>query len=300
MSLLITGGNGLIGSEFKDGIKVGSGQYNLINQYEVEKMFLDNNPDYVIHTAAKVGGLGANMGGNGEFFYQNIIMNTNVLHYAMTNNVKKLICFLSTCVFPNNVEYPLTEDKVHLGPPHNSNYGYAYAKRMAEVQVRSYNQQYGTNFTTVIPTNVYGPKDNYSISNGHVIPSLIHKCYLAMQNNTDLEIWGTGTPLREFIFSRDVANICEILLNENTSNEPVIISTSDEISIANVVNIICDVMGFKNKIIFNTDKPDGQFRKPSDNKRLKSIIGDYKFVSLEEGLHETVNYFIENYNTVRK
>ncbi len=198
MKKLITGGSGLIGSEFDHGIKVCSQEYNLINAEDTDRMYSEIKPDYVIHTAAKVGGVGANMRKKGDFFYENIMINTNVIHYAKKHNVKKLIAFLSTCVFPDKVEYPLTENKIDLGPPHFSNDAYAYAKRMSQVQISAYNEQYGTNYFCVIPTNVYGPRDNYNLNDSHVLPALIHKCYLAIKNNTKLELWGDGSPLREF------------------------------------------------------------------------------------------------------
>jgi GDP-L-fucose synthase len=263
-------------------------------------MIGDFSPTAIIHTAAKVGGVWANMNYKANFFYDNIMMNTNIIHESAFQKVEKLIVFLSTCVFPDSVEYPLDETKIHAGPPHSSNDAYAYAKRMAEVQVRAYNQQYKTKYFCVIPTNVYGPNDNYDIENGHVLPSLIHKCYLAKKNNTDWEVWGDGSPLREFIFSRDVANLCDLLLQNYQEESPIILSTSSEISIREMVEIIGKIMKFTGKIKWIKDKPNGQFRKPSDNSKLLSIVGDYKFTPLEEGLTETVEYFIKNYDTIRK
>lgn len=297
---IITGGSGLIGSEFLDGVKLKSSDYDLRNKTEVKQMIGDFSPTTIIHTAAKVGGVWANMNYKANFFYDNIMMNTNIIHESAFQRVEKLIVFLSTCVFPDSVEYPLDETKIHAGPPHLSNDAYAYAKRMAEVQVRAYNQQYKTNYFCVIPTNVYGPNDNYDIENGHVLPSLIHKCYLAKKNNTDWEVWGDGSPLREFIFSRDVASLCDLLLQNYKEESPVILSTSSEISIKEAVEMIGKIMKFTGKIKWIKDKPNGQFRKPSDNSKLLSIVGDYKFTPLEEGLTETVEYFIKNYDTIRK
>jgi len=296
---IITGGSGLIGSEFSEGIKLKSSDYDLRNRSEVIRMIGDFTPTAIIHTAAKVGGVWANMNYKANFFYDNITMNSNIIHEAAMRKVEKLIVFLSTCVFPDSVEYPLDETKIHLGPPHSSNDAYAYAKRMADVQVRAYNQQYGTKYFCVIPTNVYGPRDNYNLENGHVLPALIHKCYLAKKNNTDWEIWGDGTPLREFIFSRDVAEICDLLLEKYEDDSPVILSTSSEISIREVAEMIGKIMNFKGKIKWLSDKPNGQFRKPSDNSKLLSII-NYKFTPLDEGLSETIEYFIQNYEKVRK
>jgi GDP-L-fucose synthase len=239
------------------------------------------------------------MSATGEYFYDNLMINTNIIESCRSNNVEKMVAFLSTCVFPENVEYPLTEDKIHLGAPHETNYGYGYSKRMAEVQIRAYNQQYGTKYFTVIPCNMYGPNDNYNIGNTHVIPALIHKAYLAKINNTDLNVWGTGNPLREFIYAKDVADIVKLLMDKYDGTSPIILSTSNEVSIREIVYMICDIMDFKNDVIFDTSKPDGQFRKPSDNSYLKSIIGDYKFTTLRVGLEETIKHFIKNYNTIR-
>ena len=300
--ILVTGGYGLVGSEFnKDNfIPLSSSEADLRIKSEVDKVLETITFDGIIHCAAKVGGVGGNMNYKGEFFYDNIMMNTNVIESARQHDIKNLVCFLSTCVFPDSVEYPLTEKKIHLGPPHFSNDAYAYAKRMADVQIRAYKEQYGLNYKSVIPTNIYGPNDNYDIVNGHVIPSLIHKCFLARENKTDFTIWGTGTPLREFIFSRDVAKLTEWVLDNYEENEPIILSTSEEISIKEVVGIITELMNFKGDIIFDSSKPDGQFRKPSDNTKIKNYLPDFKFTPLYDGLKETIEYFENNYNIIRK
>jgi GDP-L-fucose synthase len=152
----------------------------------------------------------------------------------------------------------------------------------------------------VIPCNIYGPNDNYDIVNGHVLPSLIHKCYLARENKTPLSIWGSGKPLREFIFSKDVAKLTEWVLHNYNENEPIILSTSEEISIMDMVGIIVELMNFKGDVIFDSSKPDGQFRKPSDNSKIKHYLPDFKFTPIEDGIKETVNWFIKNYENARK
>ncbi len=296
---LITGGKGLIGSAFKNGIKISS-QIDLRNPKSTDRLISTHSPSIVIHTAAKVGGIGANMNYPADFFMDNIRINTNVINSCYLNGVEKLVCFLSTCVFPDNIEYPLQEDKLELGPPHNSNFAYAYAKRMADVQIQAFNKQYGTKYFSVIPTNIYGPNDNFNLENGHVIPMLIHKCYLAKINNTDFEVWGTGNPLREFIYSEDVANIVDLLLEKYTDTSPVIISSSYEHSIKEAVDLIVKYMKFDGNIIWRADKPDGQFRKPSSNAKLKRIIGEYEFTPLEIGLQKTIDWFTQNYPNIRK
>jgi GDP-L-fucose synthase len=300
-NILVTGGNGLVGSEFVGDhyFKPSSKSYDLRRTEDTNRLMLKGF-DSIIHCAAKVGGVGGNMNFKGDFFYDNIMMNTNIIEGARMSGVKNLVAFLSTCVFPDNVEYPLTESKIHLGPPHTSNDAYAYAKRMTDIQIRAYREQYGLNYKSVIPCNIYGPNDNYDIVNGHVLPSLIHKCYLARENKTPLSIWGSGKPLREFIFSRDVAKLTEWVLNNYNENEPIILSTSEEISIMDMVGIIVELMNFKGQVIFDSSKPDGQFRKPSDNSKIKHYLPDFKFTPIYNGLKETIEYFEKNYNIIRK
>ena len=300
--ILVTGGYGLVGSEFigDNYVKPSSKEVDLRITTEVNDLISQNNFKGVIHCAGKVGGVGGNMKYKGEFFYDNLMMNTNIIESARLFGVKNLVSFLSTCVFPNNIDYPLTEKKIHLGPPHFSNDAYAYAKRMADVQIRAYREQYGLNYKSVIPTNIYGPNDNYNIENGHVIPSLIHKCFLARENKTDFKIWGTGKPLREFIFSKDVAKLTEWVLDHYEENEPIILSTSDEISIENVVEMIVEIMNFKGNVIYDTSKPEGQFRKPSDNTKIKNYLPNFEFTPFYDGLKETIEYFEKNYNVIRK
>ena len=171
---------------------------------------------------------------------------------------------------------------------------------MAEVQVRAYREEYGLNYTCVIPTNIYGPNDNFNLESGHVVPMLIHKCYNAMRNNTAFEIWGSGKPLREFIFSRDVAKLTEWTLENYTDENPLILSTSQEISIKELAFLIADTMGFKGKMVFDEDKPEGQFRKPSDNSRIKSYLPEFQFTKIEDGIKETTEWFVSNYENSRK
>lgn len=308
--LLVTGQSGLVGSQFKgDLIGLSSKVCDLRDKKSTEQVFefytdskiqKEFTVDKVIHCAAKVGGLGSNMNFKGEFFYDNIMINTNVIESSRKFGIKNLVCFLSTCVFPDNVEYPLNENKIHLGPPHDSNYPYAYAKRMADIQIRAYKEQYGLNYKSVIPTNIYGPNDNFNLDNSHVLPALIYKCYNSIKKNKDLIIWGTGKPLREFIYSRDVADLSLWILDNYYENEPIILSTSQEISIKELATLIADIMGFKNNIICDDSKPDGQFRKPSDNSKILKYLPNYKFTKIEDGLKETIDWFYNNLDKIRK
>lgn len=303
-NILITGGNGLVGSAFEAGIKISSKDCDLTDFSKTDDLIraysMFNNVDSIIHAAARVGGVGDNMEHQGAFFFQNASMNTNIIEASRRNGIKKLICFLSTCVFPDKVEYPLDHTKIHLGPPHSSNYGYAYAKRMAEIQIRAYREEYGLNYTCVIPTNIYGPNDNFNLESGHVVPMLIHKCYNAIRQNKPFEVWGSGKPLREFIFSKDVAKLTEWVLENYEEEEPLILSTSYETSIEELVLLIADTMNFKGQIIWQTSKPEGQFRKPSDNSKIISCLPDFQFTKLEDGIKETVEWFVSNYENSRK
>ncbi len=304
--ILVTGAYGLVGSQFSgdEYERLGSADLNLTNQKYIDDHFKwsEKNgelPEGIIHCAAKVGGIQGNMNGQGKFFYENISMNTAIIESARKFGIDKFIAFLSTCVFSDNVEYPLTPDKIHLGPPHPSNYAYAYAKRMAEVQIRAYKEQYGVNYFSVIPCNIYGPADNYNLESGHVIPMLIHKMYLAKKNNTEFKVWGSGTPLREFIFSEDVAKLTRLLYDNYDGSDPVILSTSEEVSIGAVVEIIANIMEYDGDIIFDKTKPDGQHRKPSDNSIIKEMFPDFEFTPIREGLEKSISWFNENYPKVR-
>ena len=298
--VLVTGGYGMVGSAMESQIKLSRETCDLTNPKQTNKLFPLVKPDGVIRCAGKVGGIGGNSNYKGEYFYDNLMINTNVIESARKAGVKNLVAFLSTCVFPDKVKYPLTVDQIQLGEPHESNYPYAYAKRMADVQIRAYREQYGVNYTSIIPSNIYGPNDNFSLEHGHVMPMLIHKLYLAKQNKTDFTVWGSGKPLREFIYSKDIAKIAEWALFNYDGTDPLIISGDEEISIKDLVGLLVDEFKFKGKVIFDKTKPDGQLRKPSDNSKIKELLPNFEYTPFEQGIKETVNWFIENYDEARK
>lgn len=300
MKTLVTGGTGLVGSTIDADIKLSTKDVDLRDWDKTLKLFESLKPTKVIHCAARVGGLGGNMNYKGEYFYDNIKINTNVLEASRLVGVKKVVSFLSTCVFPDDVQYPLSEEKIHLGEPHHSNYPYAYSKRMIDIQSRAYTEQYGVNYVSVIPTNIYGPNDNFNLQQGHVMPMLIHKCYLAKINGTDLNVWGTGKALREFIYSEDVGRLTNWVLNNYNDSEPIIFSPSVEVSIGDIVELIVDNLNFKGNVVFDKNKPEGQYRKPSDNSKLKKYLPDFEFTKIEVGMKKTIDWFVENYKRVRK
>ena len=298
--VLVTGGYGMVGSAMESQIKLSRETCDLTNPRQTNKLFKLIKPDGVIHCAGKVGGIGGNSNYKGEYFHDNLMINTNVIESARKAGVKNLVAFLSTCVFPDKVKYPLTVDQIQLGEPHESNYPYAYAKRMADVQIRAYREQYDINYTSIIPSNIYGPNDNFSLEHGHVMPMLIHKLYLAKKNKTDFTVWGSGKPLREFIYSKDIAKIAEWALFNYEETDPLIISGDEEVSIKDLVGLLVDEFKFKGKVVFDKTKPDGQLRKPSDNSKIKELMPDFEYTPFEQGIKETVNWFIENYDEARK
>ena len=256
----------------------------------------------MIHLAAYVGGLFKNMNYKLDMLERNVAINTNVLKASHKIKVKKLISCLSTCIFPDKTSYPIDENMLHDGPPHNSNEGYAYAKRLLEIHSRAYREQYNDNFVCVIPTNIYGPYDNYNLNDAHVIPSLIHKCYISKENDEQFVVCGTGNPLRQFIYSEDLANLFMWVLENYDERESIILSVSekDEKTIKDVAYLIKEKMGYNKEIVFDSSKEDGQYKKTADNTKLMKAIKDFKFTSIEEGISKTVDWFIENYENCRK
>jgi len=314
-TILVTGGSGLVGKAIQD--IIGKSENNasgnewifltskdgdLRNTDVARAIFETYKPTHVIHLAAMVGGLYRNLKYKVEFYRDNMLMNDNVMECCKEFNVFKLVSCLSTCIFPDKTTYPIDETMVHNGPPHSSNSGYAYAKRMIDVMNQCYNEEYGCNFTSVIPTNIYGPFDNFNIEDGHVIPGLIHKCYLAKKNNTDFVIWGSGKPLRQFIYSNDLAKLIVWVMQSYDSSEPIILSVdeADEISIYEVVHIIASAMKFTGNIIFDETKADGQYKKTASNQKLRKILPEFEFTGIGEGIVNTCKWFEENYENARK
>jgi GDP-L-fucose synthase len=308
--ILITGGYGLVGSAIKkissnhnyNFIFLSSKDCDLTNYINTLHTFSTFNPDYVIHLAACVGGLFKNMNNKVNMFEKNILINMNVLKVCHELKVKKVISCLSTCIFPDKTSYPIDETMLHNGPPHFSNDAYAYAKRMLEIQSRTYQEQYNDNFICVIPTNIYGPHDNFNLEDSHVIPGLIHKCYLAKQNNKPFIIAGSGKPLRQFIYSEDLAKLIMWTLEKYESLEPIILSVSenDEKSINYIAKHIAKEFNYENNIFFDTSKPDGQFKKTANNLKLMKLINNFEFTYIEDGITNSIKWFIENYNLCRK
>jgi GDP-L-fucose synthase len=307
MRILVLGSQGLIGKNLQELVKddndnvwffAGRSDANLLILSEVEKLFDNFKPTHVINLAAYVGGLYKNMTNGVEFFERNILINMNVMKTSVY--VEKLISVMSTCIFPDNIEYPITEDKLHIGPPHTSNEGYSYAKRMIDVLSRNYNKQYGTKYVTVIPGNLYGPYDNFKIEDAHVIPALLHKMTIAKDTGEQVIVCGSGKALRQFTHASDFSRYLLWMLTNYDDQEPLIVSSEDEHTISDVVNILCEELEYDKDIVWDTTKSDGQLKKTISIDKLKRIHPNVHFRTLQDGLKETVQWFIHSFDSCRK
>ena len=308
--ILVTGGSGMVGKSIKDIISkhddyewifLSSKDCNLINNNSVNSLFSKIKPKYVIHLAANIGGLFKNMRDKTEMFRDNILMNENVLTACNKYNVEKGIFCLSSCIYPHKPsKYPMDESMIHESEPHPSNESYGYAKRMMELQCRNYNTQFGRQYICLMPVNLYGPYDNFNLIESHVIAGMIHRFYNAKKENTKFELYGSGTPLRQFIYSPDFAKIILRILFEYEDIKP-INCCDDEISIKDLTYLIGELSNYNNQnIVQNTTKPDGCLRKTVSNDYFKSILSNFEFTPLKDGILKTIKWFNENYENCRK
>lgn len=317
MVVLVTGGTGLVGRALAAHVRndaeaqaagdvwtfCSSADGDLRDRKAVFELFERVRPTHVVHLAAAVGGLFKNMRAKVEMWRDNVAMNDNVFEACRIYNVSKLVSCLSTCIFPDAPPaHPIDETMIHSGPPHPSNEGYAYAKRMIDMLNRAYAEEYGCNFTSVVPTNIYGIHDHYSIEDGHVIPGLIHKAYLAKRDGTDLVVWGSGAPLRQFIAASDVAALTAWVLRHHATSDPVILAPdeADELSIRDVALLVAEATGFSGKVVFDASKADGQFKKTASNAKLRRLVPGYHFKDMRVGVKEAVDWFASHYEEARK
>jgi len=309
MIILVTGGTGLVGyalrqisTNYNYELKfLSSKDCNLENLNDTKILFDYIKPDYVIHLAACVGGLFKNMNNKVEMLEKNFKINYNVIKCCHDFKVKKCISCLSTCIFPDDTSYPIDETMIHNGAPHNSNYTYAYAKRFLEIHSRAYREQYNDDFVCIIPTNIYGPNDNFNLDDSHVIPGLIHNCYLSKKENKDFIVKGTGKPLRQFIYSIDLAKLIMWTLENYSSSESLILSVSeeDEISISQIAEIIADKFDYKHRIKYDAIYSDGQYKKTANNSKLISLV-DFNFTKIKNGINDTIDWFLDKHDIIRK
>jgi GDP-L-fucose synthase len=309
MRLLVTGGNGLVGSGLRYASKLSDymdidfffitrSDCNLLKKDQIDSIICDVRPDAIIHTAARVGGIGMNLSTPADQYYENIIMNTEIINSSFRLGVKKLICFSSVCAFPGNIDI-LEEGKLHMGEPFPAHRAYAYSKRMVDIQIEAYNNQYKLNYCSVIPGNIFGENDNFNLKNGHVVPSLIHKCYLSKTTGDSFKVWGTGEPMREFIYSRDIARACLDLLKSESLPQRIIMSGRTEHRISDIVHMICNHFSNHN-VEWLVDKPNGQMRRPSSKEIFDKNLPEFRFTDIDEALKNTIDWFVKKYPGVRK
>lgn len=248
--------------------------------------------DIVIHLAAHVGGIGLNQIKPAELFYDNLMMGTQLIHAAYEKSVEKFVCVGTICAYPKFTPVPFKEEDIWNGYPEETNAPYGVAKKALLVQLQAYRQQYGFNGVYLLPVNLYGPEDNFNPQSSHVIPALIRKVYEAQQAGaTQLEVWGDGTPTREFLYSEDAARGIIMAMEDYNESDPINLGTNSEVSIRDLVTLICRLMDFQGEVIWLTDKPNGQPRRCLDTAKAKAKFGFTANITLEQGLQNTIDWY---------
>ncbi len=291
--IYIAGHRGMVGSAIHRRLKADgysnfitrtSKELDLRNQQAVADFFAKEKPDYVILAAAKVGGIHANNTYRAEFLHDNLMIQNNVIHQSYVNGVKKLMFLGSSCIYPKLAPQPLREDYLLTGPLEYTNEPYAIAKIAGIKMCEAYRDQYGCNFISVMPTNLYGPNDNYDLQNSHVLPALIRKFHTAkMRGESQVQVWGSGNPKREFLHADDLADACVFLMENYHEAELVNIGTGEDISIRDLATLIGEVVGFEGELVFDASKPDGTPRKLMDVGKLHTLGWKHK-IELKEGI----------------
>ena len=298
--IYVAGHTGMVGSAivrelnkqgYENIITKSHSQLDLTNQLAVENFFKTERPEYVFLSAAKVGGIVANNTYPADFLYENMLIEMNVINSAFKNNCKKLEFLGSSCIYPKFAEQPITEDSLLTGSLEPTNEAYALAKISGLRYCQYLNKQHGTNYISVMPTNLYGPNDNYDLVNSHVLPALIRRFHEAKEQCQDsVTCWGDGTALREFLYVDDLANLCVFLMNNYNEQDPVNAGSGEEISIKQLAELVADVVGYKGTILWDTTKPNGTPRKLLDLSKSKNIGWKYK-TSLKTGIEITYHDF---------
>ncbi|MCH9631544.1 MAG: GDP-L-fucose synthase [Chlamydiia bacterium] len=306
--IYVAGHNGLVGSAVLNRLR-SEGYENLIvrtskeldlrNRDDVTRFFTEECPEYVYLCAAKVGGIYANATQPAEFIYDNLMIQCNVIDESYRSNVKKLLCLGSSCIYPKSCSQPIKESNLLAGPLEKTNEAYAIAKIAGLKMCSYYNKQYGTNFISCMPTNLYGPNDNYHGENSHVIPALIKKFHKAKEEKlAEVTVWGTGTPKREFMHVDDLARALVLLMDEYNSSEIINVGCGRDISIRSLAHLIKDIVGYEGKIVFDASKPDGTPRKYLDVRKLDKL-GFMPMYSIQGGLKDAYDWYKVNINNTR-
>ncbi|MGV8984404.1 GDP-L-fucose synthase family protein [Clostridium sp.] len=305
--IYVAGSHGLVGSAIVRNLKAkgytnilerNHSELDLMDQLAVRSFFENEKPAYVVLAAAKVGGIGANEAYPADFIYENMEIQNNVIKAAHDYKVTKLLFLGSSCIYPKMCPQPIKEEYLLSGYLEPTNEGYAIAKISGLKMCQFFKREYGDNFISCMPTNLYGPNDNYDLNNSHVMPALIRKFHEAVVNNEpSVEVWGSGKPLREFLYVDDMADACVFLLENYDGEEHVNVGTGKELTIGQLAEMVKKVVGFKGELKFNTEKPDGTMRKLLDVSKLEATGWKYK-VELEDGVMMAYKWFKENYKNV--
>ena len=302
MTILVAGGSGLVGSAIvrelkrlnQEVIGISSKDVYLLDRSKTFEYINDLRPTAIIDSAAKVGGIGGNNSYPVEFLSQNLQIQTNLMDAAHIAKIEKFVFLGSSCIYPKSCPQPIKEEYLLTGELEDTNSAYAIAKISGIELIRSYRKEYGHKWISLMPTNLYGPNDNFDLENGHVLPVLIRKFVEAQRANAEEVIaWGTGTPLREFLHVEDLARAVLLCLDKYDDAQHINIGTAEEISIKNLAEKIADKVGFKGKIVWNKNKPDGTIRKVLDNRRILDL-GWKPIISLDEGLTKTIDWYMHS------
>lgn len=268
-------------------------ELDLIDQAAVNKFIAHERPQHIFLAAAKVGGIQANLTYRGDFIYQNLVIQTNLIEAARKYGIRRLLFLGSSCIYPRHAEQPIKEEYLLQNYLEPSNEAYAIAKISGIKMCEAYNDQYGTNFVSVLPTNLYGPHDNFDLQNGHVLSSLLRKAHEAKINKSKtLTVWGTGKPKREFLHVNDLATACLFIMQQSGLKQTLNIGSGQEITIKALANLICEIVGFDGNIIFDTSKPDGMPRKKLDSSRINEL-GWKAAIDLKHGLKQTYEWYLK-------
>ena len=302
--ICVTGGAGFLGTHLIEELRRrGADQifvptieeYNLVDPEAIRRMLVDSDPDVIIHLAAQVGGIGANLDHPAEFFYDNLMMGVQLIHQAYKTGVEKFVAIGTVCAYPKFTPVPFKEDDLWIGYPEETNAPYGMAKKMLLVQSQAYREQYGYNSIFLLPVNLYGPGDNFDPRSSHVIPALIRKCFEAKEQGLDhIIVWGDGSPTREFIYVKDAARGIAMATEKYNESLPVNIGSGFEISIKDLAEKIVQMSGFEGDLVWDTSKPNGQPRRALDVSRAKEKFGFEAETDFDEGLQKTIDWYREN------
>lgn len=301
--ICVTGGAGFLGTHLISNLRARGAQhifipkiedYDLVKQADIQRMLDDSQPDVIIHLAAHVGGIGANMAKPAEFFYDNLMMGVQLMHESWKKGVEKFVAIGTICAYPKFTPIPFKEENLWEGYPEETNAPYGLAKKMLLVQSQSYRQQYGWNSIFLLPVNLYGPGDNFNPQSSHVIPALIRKCLEAKaRGDREIIAWGDGSPTREFIYVADASEGICLAAERYNDSDPVNIGSSFEISIRDLTEKIARMTGFQGKITWDTSKPNGQPRRKLDTSRAEERFGFKARTNFDEGLKQTIEWYAQ-------